>query len=190
MRQLRNDGVIFESRKINSLSELYIEGADIILNCAGLGAREIVSDESVYPIRGQVLRVSAPWMTCNWNFGSYYIIPNGESVILGGTAQKNDWNTEISSIDSEDILKGVSDLFPALRKSPIIKHWAGLRPGRDSVQLSCEVETIIDSEENPKQIIVGHCYGHGGCGVTLGMGCAEDLVQNHLLKLINWIQNN
>lgn len=28
---------------------------------------------------------------------------------------------------------------------------------------------------------VVHCYGHGGSGITLGMGCAEDAVANHVV---------
>lgn len=27
---------------------------------------------------------------------------------------------------------------------------------------------------------VVHCYGHGGSGITLAMGCAEDAVSNHV----------
>ena len=27
---------------------------------------------------------------------------------------------------------------------------------------------------------VVHCYGHGGSGITLAMGCAEDVVANHV----------
>lgn len=32
--------------------------ADLVINCSGLGARDLVPDPNIYPIRGQVFRVS------------------------------------------------------------------------------------------------------------------------------------
>lgn len=46
-----------ERRKINALHELAEEGYDLIINCSGLGARELVADKTVTPIRGQVYKV-------------------------------------------------------------------------------------------------------------------------------------
>ncbi len=55
----------------------------------------------------------------------------------------------------------------------------GLRPGRSPLRL--------ESEEL-RSVPVVHCYGHGGSGITLAMGCAEDVVANHVaprLQLTN-----
>lgn len=46
-----------ERRKIQALHELAEEGYDLIINCSGLGARELVADETMTPIRGQVYKV-------------------------------------------------------------------------------------------------------------------------------------
>ena len=35
---------------------------DVVVNCLGLGAREVVPDASMVPIRGHVIRVCAPWV--------------------------------------------------------------------------------------------------------------------------------
>lgn len=49
--------------KVNDMMDKECEGYDIIVNCTGLGAKEMVSGETdLHPIRGQVNRVSAPWM--------------------------------------------------------------------------------------------------------------------------------
>lgn len=45
----------------------------------------------------------------------------------------------------------------------------GLRPGRPKVRLELETYTI-----NNKTVDIVHNYGHGGCGVTLFLGCAAD----------------
>lgn len=46
-------------RKVESLNEL--EHFDLIINCAGLGAKEMTNDGEMKAIRGQVVRVDAPW---------------------------------------------------------------------------------------------------------------------------------
>lgn len=49
---------------------------------------------------------------------------------------------------------------------------AGLRPGRSNVRLELQ-ETLI----NNKPLIIVHNYGHGGCGVTLCIGCADEAAE-------------
>lgn len=46
-----------ERRHVKALHELAEDGYDLIINCSGLGARELVADETVTPIRGQVCKV-------------------------------------------------------------------------------------------------------------------------------------
>lgn len=46
-------------RKIESLNEL--ENFDLIINCTGLGAKNLLNDDEMKPVRGQVTRVVAPW---------------------------------------------------------------------------------------------------------------------------------
>lgn len=57
MNKFRSLGGTTRTRKINNLSELAEEGYGIVINCSGLGARELVGDLMVKPIRGQVTRV-------------------------------------------------------------------------------------------------------------------------------------
>ena len=47
--------------------------------------------------RGQVVRVKAPWIKHYYNAdGKFYIIPNLDTVVLGGTLNHNSWDTTIS----------------------------------------------------------------------------------------------
>jgi D-amino-acid oxidase len=61
MKKLQGFGVRFVQRKINNLSEIINDkscgGYDCVINCCGLGAYSLLNDQSMYPIRGQVLRV-------------------------------------------------------------------------------------------------------------------------------------
>ncbi len=56
-----------------------------------------------------------------WFFGSSYIIPNVDTVVLGGTAQKGDWNTNVELSDTETILTNIAAVFPAIRDAPIVR---------------------------------------------------------------------
>ena len=200
-RNLESQGVVFQKCKINSLIDLVnSKKYDLVVNCAGLGAADLLFEENdMYPVRGQVLRVHAPWMKCFWQFGSSYLIPNMDNVVVGGTAQVGDYNTEPSIDDTTDIMNNICSVFPSLKTAPVEKVWAGLRPCRRSgIRMECNILTNTvprsliayrsfeseDADLIPNTVAIAHCYGHGGCGVTLGMGCAHDLVCNHIKPLI------
>lgn len=55
-----------------------------------------------------------------WFFGSSYIIPNVDTVVLGGTTQKGNWDTSVSLQDTETILSRIGEVFPALTSAPIV----------------------------------------------------------------------
>lgn len=188
MRYMTNElhkmGIKFIQQKVNNLDELYNKKYNVIINCTGLGSYTLLQDTLMYPIRGQVLRVKAPWMSNVWFFGTptRYIIPNVDAVVLGGTAQKDNWDTSSSRDDIKSILDDIYDVFPSMQDATIESTWAGLRPGRTPVRL--DSETIND-------ILIVHNYGHGGSGITLAMGCANEVVQNHLIpKFLEPANNN
>ncbi|XP_049836783.1 D-aspartate oxidase isoform X3 [Schistocerca gregaria] len=154
---------------------------DAVVNCAGLGAAKLVKDDDdpVFPIRGQVARVYAPWIKhvfLEEFSGGNYVIPNIDSVVLGGTSQHRDWECDVRPEDSEHVLGGCARLLPALRGAPLLVQWAGLRPARRRVRL--EAQRLPGSA-----LKVVHNYGHGGAGITLSWGCAGhavDLLQQEL----------
>ena len=51
-KQFEAAGGELVSRKINDLQEL--SGFDVIVNCTGLGANQLVGDNTVQPLRGQM----------------------------------------------------------------------------------------------------------------------------------------
>ena len=149
----------------------------IVINCAGIGAGKLQGQpDDVIPIRGQVVRVKAPWMNNIFFWGTSYIIPNLDSVVLGGTAQRGNWDTSVYQSDTDKILSDVYELFPSMKVAPIDNVWVGLRPGRTPLRL--------DSEVRHGKLMI-HNYGHGGSGVTLAMGCADDVLQNHIIPNLN-----
>ena len=144
---------------------------DVVVNCTGLEAGELTGDKEVYPIRGQILRVKTDIseMHLDQQIPTLaYIVPRSNDMILGGVAQQDNWSLSPTEQDRKFILKKCSQIIPELRDVEIIEELVGLRPGRTSVRLEKEIvsgQTLI------------HNYGHGGSGVTLSWGCADDVVE-------------
>jgi D-amino-acid oxidase len=161
-----------EQRRLASIHDV-LSSERLTVNCAGLGAKEIVPGETrLYPIRGQIVRVRAPGVKQAWldDYGPRslaYIVPRSRDVILGGTAQKGDWNEDADAETSHEILRKNAEIDPALKNAEVIEAAVGLRPGRDEVRLELE---IIDGG-----CAVIHNYGHGGAGFTLSWGCAGEV---------------
>ncbi|HMB89400.1 MAG TPA: FAD-dependent oxidoreductase [Rhodothermales bacterium] len=145
----------------------------LIVNCAGVQARALLGDKAVYPIRGQVLRVVRPEglerFIVSYDQGSTktYIIQRSKDVILGGTAEVDDWNLEADPATAEAIRERCIALVPALKDATVLEHKVGLRPGRKEVRL--------DLEPLAGDRAVIHNYGHGGAGFTLSWGCAAEV---------------
>ncbi|CAF0912911.1 unnamed protein product [Didymodactylos carnosus] len=168
-KQLTDKQVMFIKKKINSLTE-FIGVYDIVINCLGFGAREVCHDTKIRPIRGQMIRVHAPWIKhFYYTDDNCYLIPNVDSLCLGGTRQLDNENVQVDSNDKDGIWKRCLRLCPSLAQAEILWDWAGLRPNREPVRLEIEIY-----QNDIKKLSVVHNYGHGGNGISLSWGCACD----------------
>lgn len=168
LQRFRRAGGEVVQRKINSLQEL--SGSyDIIVNCSGLGSRTLVGDPQVYPVRGQVLKVEAPWLQhfIRDGDGKTYIYPGIRSVTIGGTRQEQDWRLQVDKGDTRSILERCGGLEPSLVHAKVLSEWVGLRPSRRNPRVEKELVQLCG-----RTVPVVHNYGHGGWGVTLAWGTA------------------
>jgi D-amino-acid oxidase len=175
-RRFLASGGKLEKRKVSNLDEF--NNVDLIVNCTGFGSKEILKDSKLQAIRGQVARVRAPFLyevMMQEDDDGNYVIPNTNEVILGGTHQVDDFNLNVSATDSEFIFNGCRKVFPGLSSVEVISEQVGLRPGRTEVRLEIE-------RRSQKPTVV-HCYGHGGCGVTLCWGCADEVLSKTIEAL-------
>jgi D-amino-acid oxidase len=153
---------------VASLAEV---AADLVVNCTGLGARELVDDPAVVPVRGQIVRVANPGLSMSVRdeehpAGRAYVHPRQTDCILGGTLDEGSWDTTPDPDTARSIIRRCTDLVPALARAEVLEHVVGLRPGRPRVRL----------ERDPGWPGLIHNYGHGGAGITLCWGCAEGVV--------------
>lgn len=151
-----------------------------------LGSIEIASDTSMYPLRGALVRVKdeqglvdgahciSHKETSNDEQSMIFIVPRGEknTVILGGLVQMDQWGESMGLEDPliRKMYDGCLSFLPELRALPLDEQEpvrAGLRP---FTQANVCVESVPETH-------LFYNYGHGGAGVTLSWGCAEEIIQ-------------
>jgi D-amino-acid oxidase len=175
VQQVTERGGEIVIQDVGDLAELAGPGVDAVVDCPGLGARELVGDLSVYPVRGQIVRVKNPGLVMSVRdefhpAGRAYVHPRSSDCILGGTLDEHQWDIAPDPATAEAIITRCMEIVPALADADVIDTIAGLRPGRPEVRLE-----DAPAAAGPTRII--HNYGHGGAGITLSWGCAEDVAQ-------------
>ncbi|MBO0803347.1 MAG: FAD-binding oxidoreductase [Nocardiopsaceae bacterium] len=161
----------------------------VVVNCTGIGARDLVPDPSVYPVRGQVVVVENPgidefYINHTMDGSHYvYIFPHKEVVLLGGTAEEGAWDLSPRPDVAERIVADCARVHPLLRDARVVAHRVGLRPCRTasgssgSGLLRHEYEVRLEPEPLGDGRVLWHNYGHGGGGVTLSWGCAAEITE-------------
>ena len=118
---------------VNSMSEL--TDYDIVINCTGLGARELANDTNVYPSKGHMLLVDAPWIN-QWIFNesihsdSACVFTRNDGIVLGTTREDYKEDFEISDECKQKIINDCQTMVPSLKQANIRKCWTGVRPMR------------------------------------------------------------
>jgi D-amino-acid oxidase len=140
----------------------------VVVNASGLGARLMAEDPSVMPVRGQVVYVDQVGLERWWLDGSgpVYVVPRSKDIVVGGSDDEGEWSRTPDPATAERILERAIMLVPELARARVLRHKVGLRPARPQVRLEVE-------QRGSCRVV--HCYGHGGAGVTLSWGCADEV---------------
>ncbi|CAB3408635.1 unnamed protein product [Caenorhabditis bovis] len=166
--QLQLNGVKFTKRRIDALDELGSD-FDVVVNAAGLYGGVLAGDDAgnVYPIRGVLLKVDAPWHKhFLYRDFSTITIPVIDSVYMGTVKQEHVWGpSNVTDDDIRDVTERYLNLQPAFKRVHLLSAFVGYRPGRKQVRVERDVREVAG-----KTYTVVHNYGHGGNGFTLGYG--------------------
>lgn len=164
-----------EIRRVATLAEAAAH-APVVANCTGIGARNLVPDPHLAPVRGELVVMSNPGIDTFFAEHSdgvrdlTYLLPQGDLVVLGGSAEPGRSDLEPDPHVAAGIVARCEDIEPRLRGLPILQHRVGLRPTREPMR----VEYQPPSTAARAHIL--HNYGHGGSGVSLSWGCARELL--------------
>lgn len=160
---------------------------DGVINCSGVGARELAGDPAVRAMRGQLLHVPNTLGLVDSIGASEpdgamtYVYPYPSRIVMGGTYEPDVWDERTEPVAIEAILARGRELLRVTG----VKGWetigetrirtvAGLRPARIVGGLNEAVRLERAATDAGKWII--HNYGHGRAGMTLSWGCATEVV--------------
>jgi len=180
LRRFEALGGVVEQRPggVSDLSEVAAPDR-LVVNCTGLGARELTGDPEAFPIRGQIVRVAQTGITSavadeEGPLSVAYVIPRDRDVVLGGTAEHGEWDTTPDPEVTDEIRRKTELLVPEVAGARVLEVKVGLRPGRTEVRV--EREELPAGNGQPGGTVI-HNYGHGGAGYTLSWGCAEEVLE-------------
>lgn len=206
--RFRSLGGAVEQAEVVSFDDVFAswpadrDGPRIVVNCAGLGARELAADPGVVPARGQVVRVEPTgFRTCliqNNSGRPTYIVPRIDDIVLGGTFELGQEDTTPDPATRADILRRCAALalpldprfamslaalvggeFARAFAKRVGPDLAGAPPAVIREELAglrpTSPRVRVEAERLGPDRIVVHNYGHGGAGVTLSWGCAVEV---------------
>ena len=166
--QCNEAGITWTQRDIASFDDL--ADSSLIVNCSGLGARELASDENIRSLRGQVVFIRDSGIDeitkDETEIGvATYLYPRKNVVVLGGTVEESE-SLRPDDATTADIIERCAVLEPRVRGAKVDSVKVGLRPHRFAIRLE-----VDDQFSTP----VVHNYGHGRSGVSLSWGCAQQV---------------
>jgi len=158
-------GVTVEQRHVDDLAA--VGGGRVVVNAAGSRAGELAGDPTVTGVRGVhvVLSdvgleeftmeiVAAPRWT--------NVFPHPGRVVVGGAALPPDDDTPDAEVAEEILARAVS-VEPRLADARVLGREVGWRPVRPSPRVEVDDRGVV------------HAYGHGGVGVSVSWGVADEV---------------
>jgi D-amino-acid oxidase len=149
----------------------------VVVNATGLAAGRLADDPAVHPVRGQVVLVANPGLTTSVRDeehpdGAVYVHPRRDDVVLGGTFEPGATDLAPDPEVAAAILRRCAAVVPEVARARVLGHKVGLRPARHGGP-----RLEMDPAGLPGGTRLVHTYGHGGAGVTLSWGCADEVVR-------------
>lgn len=93
MRDIQLAGGQLRVRAFASPAELKTLPERVVINCTGLGARQLFGDAGMIPVRGQLaILLPQPEIDFAVTTGPGYMFPRADGLILGGTFEREVWD--------------------------------------------------------------------------------------------------
>jgi glycine/D-amino acid oxidase-like deaminating enzyme len=114
-------------RKFDTPRDLAALREPIVINCTGLGARDLFNDRQVLPLKGQ-LTLLVPQSDVGYHTAGglrptppgslgLHMMPRSDGIALGGTSQRDVWTMEPDEAERKRVVDGHIELFSAMKGS-------------------------------------------------------------------------
>jgi D-amino-acid oxidase len=112
-------------RKFETPRELAALREPIVINCTGLGAKDLFGDQELVPLKGQ-LTVLAPQADVNYHTNGgvppvpgaslgIHMMARNDGIILGGTSQRGVWTLEPDEAERKRVVDSHIAVFSAMK---------------------------------------------------------------------------
>ena len=102
----------------SSRNDIAALSESVIMNCTGLGARDLIGDTELIPIKGQ-LSVLLPQPEIDYTVlqDHYYMFPRRDGILLGGTFERNESDLAPNREAEKRVIAAHQRIFAPLLKS-------------------------------------------------------------------------
>ena len=111
-------------RKFTTPAEVTKLEENVIINCTGLGAKELFGDAELMPLKGQLI-VLIPQEEVNYSTNGgvresppgvfVHMMPRRDGIVLGGTSERDIWTMEVNDGERKRVVDGHKTLFDGMR---------------------------------------------------------------------------
>jgi len=113
-------------RRFDTLADVMSLDEPVIVNCTGLGARALVGDERLLPLKGQLVvlvpqdevtySTNGGWQVPAAEAGSFlHTMPRQDGIVLGGTSEPDVWTLDVNEEERRRVVNAHMRLFAGLR---------------------------------------------------------------------------
>jgi glycine/D-amino acid oxidase-like deaminating enzyme len=114
-------------RRFASPKELVALSEPVIVNCSGLGSRDLFGDQDLVPLKGQLTvlipQAEVQYATIggigtqlNTPAGFLHMMPRTDGIILGGTSERGVWSMEPNEEERRRVVERHIELYAAMKK--------------------------------------------------------------------------
>jgi glycine oxidase ThiO len=110
----------------------------------------------VRPVRGQLLRLAQSPVHHVTYGGGGYLVPRGETVLVGATSEEAGFENETSLAGLAALRHIAARAVPSLGAGVVVDHWAGLRP------MSLDGHPILGPDPDSPALVYACGYSRNG----------------------------
>src|SRR5690606_39041806 len=117
LRDVLRFGGAVQVRDFGDARELMTLPEPVIVNCTGLGAKQLFADDELMPIKGQ-LTVLVPQPEIDFSIGG--MLPRRDGIVLGHVQQGGEWSLEVDEAEQARVMENAFRTFGSLRSPSTI----------------------------------------------------------------------